>query len=200
MRPEAPKFMVPPPGEEARGAVIPGPTGVKFDGGKLPWDLLPWDVLEQVVAVLRFGAGKYAPRNWEKGINHSRTFAATQRHMVDWFQFHSRADSDTQLHPLAHAICELMFALAFDLRGNTEVDDRPTLPPPYDLGSEAGEEMVGEETVPEEPESTGDAAKISKLCDEWWDLNTSTRRGQEIKAQIADLVVLGNRPENPSGR
>ncbi len=103
-------------------------AGVKYDQGKAPWHLLPWDAVEQVVKVLQFGAKKYAERNWEKGLPHSKTFAATQRHLVDWFQNGLDADDETGLHPLAHAACEMLFALAFELRGQTELDDRPRVP------------------------------------------------------------------------
>lgn len=91
-------------------------TGLKYDGGKPPWHLLAWDAVRLVVLVLAFGAKKYADRNWEKGIAHSRTFAAAQRHMFSWYQDREDDDPETGLHHLAHAICELMFALAFDAR------------------------------------------------------------------------------------
>lgn len=90
--------------------------GVKYDGGKPPWHLLAWDAIRLVVLVLAFGAKKYADRNWERGIAHSRTFAAAQRHLFAWYQDREDNDPETGLHHLAHAICELMFALAFDVR------------------------------------------------------------------------------------
>jgi hypothetical protein len=92
------------------------PAGLKFDHGKPPWHLLAWDAIKLVVLVLAFGAKKYADRNWERGIAHSRTFAAAQRHMHAWYQEREDNDPETGLHHLAHAICELMFALAFDVR------------------------------------------------------------------------------------
>lgn len=101
------------------------PAGVKHDQGKAPWHLLPWDAVRQVVLVLAFGARKYAERNWEAGIAHSRTYAATIRHLTAWFQDGETADPETGLHPLAHAACEVLFALAFSLRGTAGVDDRP---------------------------------------------------------------------------
>lgn len=103
-----------PPGP--RHAIVPGASGLKYDGGKPPWHLLAWDAIRLVVLVLAFGAKKYADRNWEKGIAHSRTFAAAQRHMFSWYQDREDTDPETGIHHLAHAICELMFALAFDAR------------------------------------------------------------------------------------
>jgi len=90
--------------------------------------LLPWDAVEAVVRVLAFGAQKYAPRQWECGISHSRTFAATQRHLTAWFQAREDADRETGISHLAHAACEVLYALALELRGARKVDDRPRTP------------------------------------------------------------------------
>lgn len=119
---------------EAAAAVTPGPYsgtgGVKADTGKDPWHLLPWDALREIVKVLAFGARKYAERNWEKGLPHSRTVPAALRHIVSWWQDGEQKDPETGLHPLAHAACEILFALAFEVRGRKELDDRPGMPTP----------------------------------------------------------------------
>lgn len=99
-------------------------SGTKHDAGKAPWHLLAWDAVRLVVLVLEFGAKKYSECNWERGIVFSRCFAAAQRHMVAWWD-REDLDPETQLNHLAHAISELMFALAFVLRGRTDLDDRP---------------------------------------------------------------------------
>lgn len=99
-------------------------AGVKHDSGKLPLHLLPFDALEQVARVLQFGAKKYGERNWEKGIPHSRTLGAALRHVFAYLRGES-TDPETGLSPLAHAVCELLFALAFDIRGRSDLDDRP---------------------------------------------------------------------------
>jgi len=98
--------------------------GIKHDKGKLPYDLIPWDAMDHICKVLRFGATKYAPRNWEKGMTASQLFAATTRHLKDWFQYGIDKDPETGFHPLAHALCEMLFGLALWLRGKLH-DDRP---------------------------------------------------------------------------
>lgn len=113
----------PPP--EVRGALPPDAPAAKFDSGKLPWHLLPYDAVREVVRVLAFGASKYAARNWEKGLPHSRTFAATMRHLTAHFQDGETHDAETGISHLAHAACEILFALAFEVRGRKELDDRP---------------------------------------------------------------------------
>lgn len=100
------------------------PDAVKHDAGKAPWHLLPFDAVAQVVAVLAFGAKKYRERGWEDGISHSRTYAATLRHLTAWWQGEDR-DPETGLSHLAHATCETLFALAFVTRNRADLDDRP---------------------------------------------------------------------------
>lgn len=100
--------------------------GVKFDGGKLPWHLLAWDVLKELVKVLAFGAGKYAPRNWEKGINFDRLFAGVIRHLVAWWNGETY-DPETGINHLAHAMCGIMFLLAYSVRGMKKFDNRPKI-------------------------------------------------------------------------
>lgn len=98
--------------------------GVKDDSAKLPVELLPYDALLEVVKVLQFGAKKYAPRNWEKGIPVSRVFAAAMRHA--WALFNGEDnDVETGLSHAAHLACESLFWLAFVIRKTPNTDDRP---------------------------------------------------------------------------
>jgi len=104
--------------------VAHAPAGTKHDTGKAPWHLLPFDAVDQVVAVLRAGAEKYAPRNWEGGRAYSHDFSAALRHLTAWWEGEN-ADPQSGLHPLAHAACDVLFLLAFVVRGRTDLDDRP---------------------------------------------------------------------------
>lgn len=101
-------------------------AGRKDDTGKARLDLLPPELLLRVGEVLDFGARKYAPRNWEKGIAYSRVFAALQRHMWAWWAGEDK-DAETGLSHLAHAGCCLAFLLAFEERGHDDLDDRPVV-------------------------------------------------------------------------
>lgn len=102
--------------------------GIKHDQDKLPWELLPWDAVREVVRVLQFGKQKYSARNWERGIAYSRLYAAAVRHLSSWFQDGEDKDPETGISHLAHASCCVLFMLAFHVRGNKDVDDRPTQP------------------------------------------------------------------------
>lgn len=97
--------------------------GRKDDGGKDPWDLLPWDAVRCIVRVLGFGARKYAPRNWEKGMAWSRCYSALMRHMTAWWEG-ERQDPETGMSHLWHAGCCILFLIAYELRGVGD-DDRP---------------------------------------------------------------------------
>lgn len=101
--------------------------GVKHDQTKSRYDLLPPELLEGVAQVLTFGANKYAPRNWERGISYGRVFAALMRHMWAWWRG-ERLDAESGLPHLWHAGCCLSFLIAYEERGMTSFDDRiPTL-------------------------------------------------------------------------
>lgn len=102
---------------------LPYEGGTKDDMGKLPMHLLPPEFLTGTAAVLDFGAKKYAPRNWERGLDYSRVFSALQRHMWAWWSGEG-ADSETGMSHLWHASCCLAFLVAYEARG-TGHDDRP---------------------------------------------------------------------------
>lgn len=97
--------------------------GRKDDTGKDPWHLVPWDAVGAIVKILAFGAHKYAPRNWEKGMAWSRCFGALQRHLTAWWMG-EKADPETSYSHLWHAGCCVLFLIAFEIRG-LGTDDRP---------------------------------------------------------------------------
>ena len=100
-------------------------VGLKYDEGKLRYDLLPPDAVKAIVRVLTYGSVKYAPRNWEKGIAYSRLIAASRRHEAAW-EMGEDFDPETGIHHLAHKACCDIMMLAQELRGMTEFDDIPS--------------------------------------------------------------------------
>lgn len=97
--------------------------GTKFDGGKPTTSLLPSKPLLEIAKVLDFGAAKYEPHNWKKGIKYSRVLSAAQRHLLAWNDG-EQLDPDSKLTHLAHAACNILFLLEYELSGMTEFDDR----------------------------------------------------------------------------
>lgn len=101
--------------------------GLKYDHGKLRWELFPAESAEQIIKVLMFGATKYDAWNWSKGIKFTRLFAALMRHMWAWYRGETN-DPETGLNHLAHAGCCLMFLLSYSQRKDylEQFDDRPS--------------------------------------------------------------------------
>lgn len=95
---------------------------VKHDGGKPRMDLVPADALLVVGDVMAVGAAKYGDRNWERGLDYGRLYAAAQRHLLAW---HAGDDLDpeTGRSHLAHAVCCTLMLLASTMRG-IGLDDR----------------------------------------------------------------------------
>lgn len=89
--------------------------GVKYDNGKPQWSLLPFKALGQVVDVLTYGATKYSPDNWKKVPNARRRYTdAGFRHFTAYASGETH-DPETGKHHLAHAICCMLYLVAFDL-------------------------------------------------------------------------------------
>lgn len=91
-------------------------AALRYDGGKVRWDLLPFDALEQVAKVSTFGAIKYDAKNWELGMSWSRVFGSLMRHLTARMRG-ERLDPETGLPHLAHAAWNALALCAYDLRG-----------------------------------------------------------------------------------
>ena len=101
-------------------------TGVKHDKGKLRYDLIPAYPLYEVARAYTVGSVKYSDRNWEKGMNYGKVFAAMMRHAWSWFTGEKYDPVDGQHHLASVAWCA-MALMEYERRG-TGTDDRP---PPY---------------------------------------------------------------------
>lgn len=100
-----------------------GQSGDHKDEGKPEVQYLDPGFLEDVGRVFGFGARKYAPWNYQKGIAYTRLVGSVLRHM---FAFMRREDMDPEsgLPHLAHAGASLQM-LYFMWRERKERDDRP---------------------------------------------------------------------------
>lgn len=98
-------------------------TGVKFDEGKPPLNLISNYAMEELAKVLEQGAAKYSPWNWCEGLAYSRVIAAAKRHIASW-ENGIDLDEETKTNHLANAMCNLMFLLDYQARGMKEIDDR----------------------------------------------------------------------------
>lgn len=98
--------------------------GHKDDAGKSRVDLIPPEAIFALGDVLGFGATKYKPRNWERGINYGRVFGAAMRHMWAWWRGEQN-DPETGMSHLWHALTCITFLVAYESRGMDQFDDRP---------------------------------------------------------------------------
>lgn len=106
------------------GGSAPEPDGGarKDDIGKLRYDLLPPRPLEELVRVYTAGSQIYGDRNWERGTNWGRYFAAMMRHAWAWWLGGGRHDQ--RMHHLA-SVAWYCFALMHYENEGIGLDDRP---------------------------------------------------------------------------
>ncbi len=97
--------------------------GLRYNEGKLRFDLVNPFAHERMVEVMTKGADKYAVRNWEKGMPWTSVVASLKRHLNE---FEKGVDVDPEsgcLH-IDHIACNVHFLSAYyDLY--PEGDDRP---------------------------------------------------------------------------
>ena len=98
---------------------------IKFDGGKLRWDLMPEPALEEILKVLMSGAINYGDWNWldnHEDVKWSRYLNALERHLKAFKQGRD-FDIESGYPELAHLACNALFLISYfiDKRG---IDDR----------------------------------------------------------------------------
>lgn len=75
----------------------------KDDKDKARYDLVPPFSLNELAVLYGIGARKYGERNWEKGTNWGRFFAALIRHAWAWWRGEQFDPVDGQHHLIAVA-------------------------------------------------------------------------------------------------
>lgn len=113
---DLPRFQTSESGQQAPNA------GIRHDQDKLAWNLVPMEHLEGMVRVLMFGAKKYAPHNWRKGLHYSRVTNSLQRHLNE-FNAGNDIDEETGLRHVDHILCNALF-LSGITKEHPEMDDR----------------------------------------------------------------------------
>lgn len=97
--------------------------GLRYNNGKLRYDLVHPYAHEQLVKVLTLGANKYAERNWEKGMSWSTVMASAERHLAA-IKKGEDYDPETGLLHAAHLACNAHFLTAY-YKIYPQGDDRP---------------------------------------------------------------------------
>lgn len=106
--------------------------GIKHDQDKVRMDLIPPEFIFALAQVLTEGGKKYADRNWEKGMNWGRPFAACMRHLWAWWGGKApttnnfllgELDPEWKFSHLWHAACCICFLVVYETR-KVGTDDR----------------------------------------------------------------------------
>lgn len=82
--------------------------GDRFNEGKRKWSLVHFESMEPMIQVLEFGAKKYAPKNWMKGLDPVEILESMQRHLGKLLDG-EEIDPESGLHHMGHIQCNAMF-------------------------------------------------------------------------------------------
>lgn len=97
--------------------------GLRYNQGKLRYDLLHPVPIEGTVKILTKGSIKYAPRNWENGMPWSSIIASLKRHLAA-FEKGIDFDEETGEKHIDHVACNVHFLQAY-YKIAPQFDDRP---------------------------------------------------------------------------
>lgn len=87
---------------------MPESKGLRYNKGKRKWSLLSFKALEPMIDVLEFGATKYEPFNWQKGLDKTEILESLQRHVAKLFDG-EEIDQESKIHHIGHILCNAMF-------------------------------------------------------------------------------------------
>ncbi|HPC09717.1 MAG TPA: DUF5664 domain-containing protein [archaeon] len=96
--------------------------GDRLNQGKPKWSLVPQSALLPMVQVLEYGAIKYAPHNWRKGLPVTEICESLKRHL-DAFMEGEDNDPESTLSHIGHIQCNALF-LSWMMKNKPELDDR----------------------------------------------------------------------------
>ena len=93
------------------------------DEGKDPLAWIPWAAVTDLARVQMYGQIKYGDfNNYRKGLEVSRNLSCALRHIRDYLGGINE-DPESELSPLAHALCRIAFVLQ-NIHDGVEIDDR----------------------------------------------------------------------------
>ena len=81
---------------------------LRYNEGKPQWRYIDWKSLEPMVKVMEYGASKYAPENWRKGLNTTEVLESLARHLFALMNGEEIDPESGQLH-IGHIFCNAMF-------------------------------------------------------------------------------------------
>lgn len=97
---------------------------MRFNEGKLQWDLVDFESLHDLVRVLERGAIKYSKDNWKQGLPMREQCASMMRHLTALMSGEIN-DPETGLPHWAHIQCNAMF-MAHTMKHHPQHNNLPT--------------------------------------------------------------------------
>jgi hypothetical protein len=94
----------------------PAQEGLRYDAGKLRFDLMPPDAEEEIIRVYTRGAMKYEDRNWERGMAWHKCLGPLKRHLNKWEKGAMMDEEYPELHHMAMVAWNAIALLTYELR------------------------------------------------------------------------------------
>jgi len=99
---------------QARALLTGG--GLRYNFGKLKFNLIPREWKEGLAHLLTVGSWKYDDRNWEKGMAWDETLACLERHLNKWLAGEIY-DVETGAHHLIAVAWNALVLFSMQVRG-----------------------------------------------------------------------------------
>lgn len=90
---------------------------LRYNQGKVEWSLMHYGSMVPMIRVLMFGAKKYAPDNWKKGLDRRQILESMQRHLAALMDGEDIDPESGESH-MAHIQCNAMFFNYFFVLNN----------------------------------------------------------------------------------
>jgi hypothetical protein len=97
-------------------------TALRYNSGKLRYDLLEPYALQELVKVFTKGSEKYEDHNWQKGMKWSAMLASLKRHLAA-FEMGEDRDAESNINHMAHVAWNAMGLVTYS-KTHPEFDDR----------------------------------------------------------------------------
>jgi hypothetical protein len=81
---------------------------LRYNDGKLKWSLVDYKSLEPMIRVLEYGAEKYSPDNWKRGLDKKEILESMMRHLASVLDGEENCPESGLSH-IGHIQCNAMF-------------------------------------------------------------------------------------------
>lgn len=96
---------------------------LRYNDDKLKWSYVHFGSLEPMVRVLMFGATKYEPFNWQRGLKKDEILESMQRHLAKLIDGEQN-DPESGLSHIGHIMCNAMFWSYTDLKEKGKINNK----------------------------------------------------------------------------